>query len=302
MKAIFLIFASAALVHAACVSAAAPRIVAADLKDAVPLLGSLDPATPLAFAPLPGTQRILRAREQALLLQRYGIAIDAGTRLEDICVEREVRPITMADMKAALLSALGLADADVDLIDFSGQRLPPGQLDFHRENLIKPPEASPLMPVIWRGKLVYDEQHSVAVWAKVRISVARAWFVAGEKIPVGASIRSGQIQTINGREFPNSTVSFPSKESIIGKVARRNIVTGERFTPGLVDDPTDIQKGDPVRVRVMEGQAWLWLDAVARSSGRKGDTILVHNPSSGRNFRAVVLEKGEVAVLPSPRA
>jgi len=302
MKAILLFLASVALANSACIPAAAARIVAADLRDAVPLFGFLDPATPLAFAPLPGTQRILRARELALILRRYGIAIDAGTRMQDVCVEREVHPITSFDMKAALVTALGLADADIDLIDFSGQGLPPGQLEFHRENLNKPPEAAPLTPVIWRGRLVYDERRSAAIWAKVRISVEVAWFAASENIAAGAVIRSGQVQTIGGRQFPYRPPSLPSTASIIGKVARRNIVTGERFAPGLVDDPTDIQKGDEVHVRVREGLAWLSLDAVARSSGRKGDTILVFNPSSGRNFRAVVLEKGEAAVLPSPGA
>jgi len=302
MKAILILLASAALANTACIPAAAARIVAADLRDAVPLFGSLDPATPLAFAPLPGTQRILRARELDLILQRYGIAINAGTRIQDVCVEREVRPIISAGMKAALVAALALADADIDLIDFSGQPLPPGHLEFHRENLNKPPESAPLTPVIWRGRLVYDERHSAAVWAKIRISVEIAWFVADENIPAGAVIRSDQVQTVSGRQFPYGTPSLASPVSIVGKVARRNIVAGERFTPGLIAEPTDIQKGDEVHVRVMEGLAWLSLDAVARSSGRKGDTILVYNPSSGRNFRAVVLEKGEVAVRPSPGA
>jgi flagella basal body P-ring formation protein FlgA len=299
MKTIFIFLASAALAQSACLRVAAARIVAADLRDTVQLFGLLDPATPLGFAPLPGTQRILRARELALILQRYGIATDASSRMPDVCVERELRPIISADLKAALVAALGLADAEIDLIDFSGQWLPPGRLEFSRENLTRPPEAAPLTPVIWRGRLVYDERHSAAVWAKVRISAERAWFVAGENIPAGAVIRSDQVQTITGRQFPFWALPTPSSSSIVGKAARRNIVSGQRFAPGLVNEPEDIQRGDEVHVKLMDGQAWLSLDAVARSSGRKGDTILVHNPSSGRNFRAVVLEKGEVAVRPS---
>src|ERR1700674_2710078 len=124
MKTILTLIGPTVLVHAACIAVPSPRIVAGDLRDAVPLFASLDPATPLGFAPLPGTQRILRARELALMLQRYGIAMDAGTRMQDVCVEREVRPISSADMKAALVSALGLGDADIDLIDYSGQLLP----------------------------------------------------------------------------------------------------------------------------------------------------------------------------------
>jgi len=302
MKTILLLFTSSVLASAACVPVDEARVVAADLKDVSPLFDTLDPAMPLGFAPLPGTQRILRARDLTRLLQRYGITVAPGPNLPDVCIERLVRPIDITSLRAALVFALGVEDAEIDILDFSRQLLPAGRLEFHRENLNRPSEASAPAPVVWRGKLVYDQDRSVSVWAQVRISAERTWFAASENIPAGAVIGSKQIQRVTGRQWPDSTATMLQSEMIAGKVARRSIAVGERFAPRLLSDPADIQTGDQVHVSVMEGQAWLSLDAVAHSSGRKGDTILVHNPASGRTFRAVVQARGEVAVRPSPGA
>jgi flagella basal body P-ring formation protein FlgA len=300
MKTILILIASTVLVHAACIAVPSPRIVAGDLVEAVPLFRWLDPATPLGFAPLPGTERILTGRQLLLILQRYGVNNDSGTVVPDVCVERQACSLSSAGMKEALISALGIADADIDLVDFSKQPLPPGHLEFHREDLSKPPGAAPNTPVIWRGKLVYDGQRTASVWAKVRVSVERMWFVAAENIPAGAIVRAEQVWTITGPQFPDLGPFLASADSIVGKVASRSISAHQRFAPSMLSDVPEVQKGGRVHVRVMEGLAWLSLNAVAQSSGGKGDTILVHNPLSGRNFRAVVTGKDEVMALSSP--
>jgi flagella basal body P-ring formation protein FlgA len=293
MKTILIVIASTVLAHAVCITVSSPRIVAGDLVEAVPLLRSLDPATPLGFAPLPGTERIFTGRQLLLTLRRYFVNSDSRAVIPDVCVEREAFSISSADVKEALISALGIADANIDLIDFSRQPLPSGHLEFHREDLSKPPVSAPNTPVIWRGKLVYDGQQSASIWAKVRVSVERTWFVAAEDIPASAVIRADQVWTITGPQFPDLGPFLASPDSIVGKVARQGIPARHRFAPSMLSDVPDVQKGGRVHVKVMEGLAWLSLDAVAQSSGGRGETILLHNPLSGRNFRAVVTGKDE---------
>jgi flagella basal body P-ring formation protein FlgA len=53
---------------------------------------------------------------------------------------------------------------------------------------------------------------------------------------------------------------------------------------------------------VIDGSATLSLDTIAQSSGKKGESILVHNPSTGKNFRAVVEEKGKAITRSTPGA
>jgi len=65
-------------------------------------------------------------------------------------------------------------------------------------------------------------------------------------------------------------------------------------------ETSDVVRGAMVRVQAVDGQALLTLDAVAESSGRKGDQITVRNPSTGRTFRGIVQDKGKVIVRPSP--
>ena len=288
--------------HAACISVPSDRIAVRDLTDAVTLFRGLDPETPIGFAPMPGTQRILSGRELMLVARRHGVIVSPGTVIPDLCVQREAHVISPGKMKAALLAALGIADADLELIEFTSQALPQGRLEFQRRALTKPPQGAPESPVTWRGRLIYDGQHSVVVWAKVRITVERRLLVAVEDIPSGSVVRAGQIAIISGREFPFSSPSMDTSEPAIGKVARHSIPAGQRIVPGTLEEPKDVARGERVQVRVTDGLATLSFEGIAESAGKKGESILVHNPASGRNFRAVIEEKGKVVVRPSPGA
>jgi flagella basal body P-ring formation protein FlgA len=288
--------------HAACISIPSDRIVARNLAGAIALFQELDPETPVGFAPLPGTQRILAGPGLVLLAQRHGIKVSPGLVIPDICVQREAHVISRDQMKAALQAALGTIDADLELLEFTSQALPPGRLEFQRGALNKPPPGAPELPVTWRGRLIYDGQHSIVVWAKVRITVECPLLIAAEEIPAGTVLRAEQIKKTSGRQFPFSRPSMDSSEQLIGKVARRGIPAGQRIVPEALEDPKEVARGEKVHVRVIDGLATLSLEGIAQSAGRNGESILVHNPVSGRNFRAVVEGKGKVVVRPLPGA
>lgn len=299
MKIILILIAAAALAEAACVTVSSAQIVAGDLAEAVPLFRSIPSTTFLGFTPLPGVPRIFTARQLIAVLQRYGTLAGPDRITQSVCIERLTLPLSPTAITDALVSALGLPGAAIDLIDFSKSPLPPGRLEFRRADLAEPPETAPNTPVFWRGRLVYDNQRCASVWTKLRISVERPQFVAAENIPTGAVIRADQFRTMTETQFPGRGPFLSSPESIIGKAAKHSIPAGYRITPDLLEDPLDVQRGGRVHVKVVEGLACLSLDATAQSSGRKGDTILVHNPLSGRNFKAVVTDRGEAIVRPS---
>jgi flagella basal body P-ring formation protein FlgA len=256
---------------------------------------------------MPGTQRILAGRELVLIAQRHGVIESSGLSIPDVCVQREAHVISRDEMKAALQAALGMAEAHLDLLEFSSQALPLGRLEFQREAISKPPPSTPEAPVTWRGRLIYAGQHSVVVWAKVRITVERLLLTAAEEIPAGTIVRKDQIKMTSARQFPFPGPKFPgqpmdSSEQAIGQVARRSIPAGQRIVRGALEEPKEVARGEKVHVRVIDGLATLSFEGVAESSGKKGESILVHNPASGRNFRAVIEEKGKVVVRPSPGA
>jgi flagella basal body P-ring formation protein FlgA len=303
MKMILISLVLAALARAGCVAVSSDQIMARDLRDAVPSLQKLAPETPLGFSPLPGTQRILSTRELTLIAHRHGLTLISGDgNMPSVCVERAAGRISREDMQAALIAALNTPNAQLVLIEFSEQPVPLGRLEFRRSGLNKPHLEAPDAPVLWRGRLIYDGQRSVMIWAKVKISVDRVVLVAAEDIAMKTVVAADQIKEVHERQFPFVEPSLVSRDEIIGKIARGLIPAGQKFAPSTLSEPQDVSKGDKVHVSVIDGSATLSLDAVAQSSGKKGESILVHNPTTGKNFRAVVDEKGKATVRSSPGA
>ncbi len=290
------LFVFASLARAACVAVPSSHILARDLSTALPLFQAVDPDTVIGFAPFPGTVRVLSSRDVVLVARRFGLAFPPGETAPSMCVERTVHHFSFEEVTAALLSALGIADVRLELLEFSNQALPPGRLEFQRSGLSKPPANNPETPVIWRGKLAYDDERSLVVWAKVRISVDRDIFLAKESIPKGAVIRASQIATTRLRQFPSLELSLGLPFVIVGKVARRTLPAGQAVIAEALEDLEDVLQGELVHVQAIDGGASIRFDAIAQSSGQKGEIITVHNPSSGRNFRGMIEGREQVVV------
>ncbi len=299
MRIAIILATAASLARAACVSVPSAEIVARDIAGAVPLFEQLDPETPIGFAPSPGTDRILSSRDLFLIAARHGLMFPAGAPAPSLCVRRTVRLLSVEEVRPALLSALGVPDVQMEILEVSEQLVPPGRLEFRREELNRPRKGDPQVPVIWRGQLVYDGQHSLSVWAKVRMAVNREIVVAVEDIPAGTVIRAEQIKSTLSQQFPTlefSRSSAPDRQEVAGKVARHALAAGERIVSAMLEDSKDVIRGETVHVQVIEGTATLSFDGIAQSSGNQGQTIVVRNPSSGKNVRALVEDQKQVVV------
>lgn len=293
----FAIFAVVAgLARTPCVTVPSSQILARDLSAAIPLFQALDPAATIGFAPFPGAIRVLSSHDLFLTARRYGLTFPAGEPAPTVCIERIVRHLSAEEVRVALLSALDLPAASLELLDFSNQPLPPGQLEFERGAWNKPPGNNPLSPVIWRGKLIYDDQRTIVVWARVRISVDREVFLAAETIPKGAVIRAEQVANTHIRQFPSVELSPRLPLVIVGKVARHTLAAGQPIIAEALADVEDVARGETVHVQAIDGGASIRFDAIAQSSGQKGEIITLHNPSSGRNFRALIEGRQQVTV------
>jgi flagella basal body P-ring formation protein FlgA len=305
MRIAIILAAVTGLARGACVSVPFSKIAARDIARSVPLFEQLDPETPIGFAPFPGTQHVLSSRELFLIAAGHGLSFPAGAPAPSLCVQRAVRLLTAEEMRPVLLSALGVPDVQMEILEVSDQLVPPGRLEFRREELNRPRMDDPQSPVIWRGQFIYDGQHSLSIWAKVRMAVSRDVVVASQDISAGAVIRVEQVKTIVRHQFPALELALnapPTMEQIAGKMARRTIATGERIVPSVLEDAKDVVRGETVHVKVVEGAATVTLDGVAQSSGAKGESILVHNPSSGRDFRALIEGRGRAIVVSSPES
>jgi flagella basal body P-ring formation protein FlgA len=78
----------------------------------------------------------------------------------------------------------------------------------------------------------------------------------------------------------------------VGRAARKIISAGSLISEALVEVLPDIEPGQEVHVVASRGAARITFDAVARTGGRKGDSILLLNPESQRTFHGIVDGKG----------
>jgi flagella basal body P-ring formation protein FlgA len=299
MRTAALFMAVTTLAQAACMVVPSSKIVARDLAERVPIFRELDPDTLIALAPFPGIERVLTAHDLVLTARRYGLDIPAGEAIPSVCVGRLMRALSVEQVSAALLAALDVPAVRLEVLEFSPQDFPPGRLEFDRAALQKSPRSNPQIPVVWRGKLIYDDHHSLTVWAKVRASVEREVILAAEIIPQGTRISAEQTTVTSVAQFPSIDLSSSAPAMVIGRVARRTFQTGQQILAEALEEAQDIVRGETVHVRVLYGSTSICFDAIAQSSGQKGQAVVLHNPSSGRNFRGLIEDRQQVVVRAS---
>lgn len=262
------------------------RILGKDVAMASPMFAALDVQMEIGAAPLPGVQRVLRPDELVRLAKQNGIVLDGP--VSAICFERATEPLTAERLLPALRQALALDNARIEILDFSHFGVPHGTLEFPR---------SSLMPNgLWRGRVLYERDHSTPVWVKARITVERTWVEAAEPLPVGRPIEASQLSVITGPRFPFGPVLMESLDAPVGRRPVRTLAAGTPIAPGMLAISHDVERGDLVAVEVKVGGAVLDFEATAESSGRAGDSILIKNPENGRSFPARIQDKGHVLV------
>src|SRR5881392_1935600 len=148
-------FAAFALAGCLAVPAGSDQISAGDLAAAFPAWGSIAPTTALALAPAPGAQRVLHIPELRALAARWNVAPAPDS---DVCF---IRPVTAPD-PARLLAAMQkqLPGAKIEVLDFSRQPVPEGELEFPIAGLRQAPGGG-----YWNGYVTYAGNHRFVLWA-----------------------------------------------------------------------------------------------------------------------------------------
>ena len=128
-----------------------------------------------------------------------------------------------------------------------------------------------------------------------RVPVRRV--VAASDLRMGKPVPAEDVRVEDATDFPRRVAALTEVSKAVGKIPRHPIRAGAPLLANDLDEPNDVDRGQTVLVEVHSGAAVLKLEATAESSGRRGDMVLLRNTSSGRSFRAQVIEKGRVAVL-----
>jgi flagellar basal body P-ring formation protein FlgA len=273
-----------------CLPFSGERIRAGDMARAVPAFAGIAPELDLGSAPAPGARRSYGAAELARLARRYGLAVEPGM---EACFVRPVETLTRERVAAVLGAAL--PTARIEVLEFSRQPIPPGELRFPVSGLQTDRTAS--SSLLWRGAVSASGQDDFPVWVKVRIRVSGKRAIATGALAPGRRIERTQL-----REEPyEGPPGLPDLSQVVGRVPRRPIPAGTAIEGQWLDAPADVLRGERVRVEIRSGRARVLLDGEAQSSGRRGEVIRIRNPANGKILRATVAGRGR-AVLAADQA
>jgi len=268
------------------------RIVARDLAAAVPEFSSVEPETPIAYSPAPGSTRAIRYPELQRLAARFHVALATTS---DVCFQLATETLTEERVVEAMRALPEFAGARIELLDFSRYPAPRGRIEFPRQGLSAAPD--PKAGLLWKGHVLYAGNRRFGIWARARIAATLKKVVASETLKPDRPIEAAQLKIEEYEGLPSAEPLARDIDQVVGRTPRRSISAGTDVLLSLIAQPNAIARGDNVAVEVRSGAARLGFTARAESGGGPGDLILVRNPRSGKSFQARVSEKGKVLVV-----
>ncbi|HTP85647.1 MAG TPA: flagellar basal body P-ring formation chaperone FlgA [Bryobacteraceae bacterium] len=301
MKQLCVILLSIVPLAAGCVQLAGGQIRAGDLAGVVPAFANADPSTVLSPSPAPGVRRLMTLRDLRWVARRLG-AVSEDLPGDGVCLERELRELTEGELVTAMMGEFPNTAVRIDVVEFFHFAVPRGRIVFPLSGLSKPSPSQPDAPVIWRGRLVYDEGRSVQIWARVTIRAPATVLVAAVDIRAGQPILPEQVRRVEVQRFPQYGDGALSRiEQVTGTIARRPIQGGQVLSAPFLDRPPEVRVGEMVRILAVVGRARISLSALSVSNGRRGDTVVLRNPDSHASFRAVVDGEGSAVIRSAAR-
>ena len=280
----------------ACHAVSADWIHGADLAAALPALNRVPPEVTVAAMPMPGSRRTISSSELLAIAQRYGIRMESAPEL---CFDWSMVPLGRDQVLHAMQDALQIAGARIEIIETSTYAVPKGRVEFERAHLGTPASPEARAAVLWRGDVVYGGGRRYAIWARIRIAAPCQRILAAVPLKAGVPVAPEQLRITPAECFPEAGKPAASPSDLAGLVPLRPIASGTEIHTGMLAAPNDVNRGDVVQVEVISGGARLALTARAETAGRKGDLILIRNPSSNRTFQARVSGKERALVLAS---
>jgi flagella basal body P-ring formation protein FlgA len=278
-------------------------IFARDVAAVVPAFGQVPGNFNLGYLLASGEPRILRSADLQRIAKNQKVELNG---LPDVCFVRDTFVPQPDQLRKAMLAELSnaepaagepnLAGAKIEILSWSTQPAPAGELVFPRDGMQIPQGSGTQRDVLWHGYVRYGEDRQFPVWAKVRITARITRVVAAANIPTGKPIQANQIRLETFEDSPFDETVAQNLDEVVGYLSKSSLRSGSPIRRTQIERVPDVARGDLVIVEVLTGGARLRLEARAESAGVKGSTILVRNLSSGKDFRAQVTGKGQATV------
>ncbi len=112
----------------------------------------------------------------------------------------------------------------------------------------------------------------------------------------GDVITAPMLSSVDGRTFHVGPSFATQREQLIGKMAKRTILSGQPIPTAAIREPYTVRQGKPVPVIGTVGSLIITSTAVAIESGSVGEIITARNPESGAILRGVIQPDGSLSV------
>jgi flagella basal body P-ring formation protein FlgA len=271
---------------AACLPVSGDQILGLHLAMLEPAFSRVPKTLTIAFAPQPGSRRILAATEVARLAQQHGVELETAA---EMCFEVPMRALTTAEAGQAMLRSLP-SGVQLDILELMPSEVPSGEVVFPAPSL-EPGTGERR----WHGYIRYTPTKRMTISARIRLSLRTEALVLTSDIPKGASIGPGQFRREVVSGLPVQARVAVREEDLLGTVTRLPLKAGATIPLTALDHPPVVRRGDLVPIDVRAGAAHLRMDAIAQREARDGESLDFLNPQTGRTFRARL--EGRVAVL-----
>jgi flagellar basal body P-ring formation protein FlgA len=254
----------------------------------------------LGPGPAPGGRIVVEARQLRAIANQFGVDWRPMSSADRSILEWPGRPLrkdeVIAAVRGALVSQGAAPDCDIEipgfvppLVPLTGASAPAVvQLDYAREpgrfaaNLsVTAPEMEPISVRV---------SGEVADVVEVPVPVVR---LQAGAIPAARDIRIARVHVnaVSG-EFARTP------NAIVGMQLKRQVPPGQPIALADLMHPTEVARGDPVRLSLEANGLSLAGEGIALESGAAGERIRVRNISSQAVIEAVVVGPGEARVLP----
>lgn len=289
-----LILISPAGLAADCIRVNGDRILARHLAAAGTGIDAIPKETFVGFAPKPGVARWLAPELIEVIGARYGVKLNVPAA---VCVERQAEVLEAAAIRRAMeesLTQAGHTNFSLQVLSYPQHALPVGALEFPLRGLTGSPGKGGEM--VWRGRLKLAGSQSIPVRVRVVVSVEIEELRAARVIGGGEILTASDLVMVVRRAAPGFGTATMTVSEAAGMQARRRIGAGQAVVRGMVTSPPEIRKGDAVLVTVATGGASLGVHARAETMARRGEPVVLTNPSSGKKFKAKATGRGQAVV------
>jgi flagella basal body P-ring formation protein FlgA len=272
-------------------------VFARDVAREIPAFAQLPGDFLLGFVAASGAPLLFRGTDLERLAKNRGLDLKA---LPDICFARKTFVPQPMAIREAMQKTLGIPVAGIEVIAFSRNAAPDGEVVFPRGGVQLPPGSGPRTEVVWQGYVRFGENGKFPLWARVRVTATVTRVVAVTDLPAGKLIRKDQVRLESCEDSPLDETTARNLDEVVGYSPKSSLRANATVHKTQIERLPEVASGDLVQVEVFDGGAHLILEGRAQAAGTVGSTIVVRNTASGKDFRAEVSGKDRVRVGSPP--